>query len=53
MIAPWLWSRLPGPAWVKAVVLGLALAGLVVVLFEVVFPWVSTYLNLQEQTVGQ
>ncbi|MDN4472404.1 hypothetical protein [Demequina zhanjiangensis] len=53
MISTWLWSHLPGNAWVKTLILLIAFVGLVAVLFEWVFPWLEPYLGIQEQTVGQ
>ena len=46
-----LWNRLPGPAWVRAVTLVVAAIILISVLFEWVFPWVTSVLPYQEQTV--
>ena len=47
-----LWRVLPGPAWLRVLML-LVLAALVVwVCFQWVFPWISTYLELNENTVG-
>ena len=37
-----LWRVLPGPAWLKAIVVLLVLVGLFFLLMEVVFPWVET-----------
>ena len=34
-----LWRVLPGPAWLKAIVVLLVLVGLFFLLMEVVFPW--------------
>lgn len=53
MISTWVWSRLPGPAWIKVVALLVALLALVLLLFEVVFPWISPLLPFQEQTVEE
>ncbi len=46
-----LWRVLPGPRWARAAALVLATAIVVLVLFEWVFPWVSSVLPYQEQTV--
>ncbi len=46
-----LWRILPGPAWLRVLIL-LALAAAVVYgLFWYVFPWVGTFVNPQESTV--
>jgi hypothetical protein len=51
MISTWVWSRLPGNAWIKTALVVVALLALTMLLFEVVFPWVSPLLPFQEQTV--
>jgi hypothetical protein len=40
----WLWRALPGPWWVRGSLVALLVAGVVVVLFVVVFPWVDARL---------
>jgi membrane protein implicated in regulation of membrane protease activity len=47
-----LWRALPGPAWLRLVFLLLLAAAVVWVCFEWVFPWLSEYLQLNENTVG-
>ena len=51
MISTAIWNALPGPALVKALILLVVIAVVVVALFEYVFPWVSEQLALQETTV--
>lgn len=51
MISTWIWSRLPGNAWVKTAIVMVATVAIVALLFEVVFPWVSPQLPFQDQTV--
>ena len=46
-----LWRVLPGPRWARTAALVLVTAIVVLVLFEWVFPWVSSVLPYQEQTV--
>ncbi len=46
-----LWRVLPGPWWVRVLILLVLLAVVVYALFTFVFPWVATYLNPQEVTV--
>ncbi|WP_162488571.1 hypothetical protein [Demequina globuliformis] len=53
MISSWIWSHLPGPALVKVLILLVVLAGLVLVLFEWVFPWVSESLPIQDPTIAE
>lgn len=48
-----LWTKLPGPTWVRIVTLAAAAGVLIFVLFEWGFPWVSSILPYQEQTVGE
>ena len=47
----WLWRRLPGPRWVKAVAALLLVAAVVLLLFTVVFPWLSPRLPFNDVTV--
>jgi hypothetical protein len=42
----WLWRHLPGPLAVRLLVAALALTGVVVALFTVVFPWLETVIPL-------
>ncbi len=46
-----LWRILPGPAWLRVLVLVAAAAVVVYGLFTFVFPWVSTLLNPDEISV--
>jgi hypothetical protein len=46
-----LWRILPGPAWVRIILLLLLLAAVVFALFTWVFPWVDGILNPIEVTV--
>ncbi|WP_164512868.1 hypothetical protein [Leucobacter chromiireducens] len=47
-----LWRFFPGPAWLRVIVLILALAALVYALIAYVYPWVALQLPEQEVTVG-
>lgn len=47
-----LWHILPGPAWVRVLILLVLLAGVLFSLVEWVFPWVNSLLPTQEVTVG-
>ncbi len=47
-----LWRLLPGPAWLRVVVLLAVAVAVVVVCFEWAFPLVAEHLPLNEQTVG-
>ncbi|MGP3533544.1 hypothetical protein ACTU3I_02025 [Microbacterium sp. RD1] len=46
-----LWRVLPGPWWVRVLILLLAVAAVVYALFTWVFPWVSVFVNPQDVTV--
>lgn len=52
MMYPWIWRHLPGPYWARAVIAVLLVSIVVLALFEWVFPWVSSQLPYQDQTVG-
>ena len=51
MIFPWVWRVLPGPAWVRLVLLLLVITAVVGVLFQWVFPWFSVTFDIQETNV--
>lgn len=46
-----LWRVLPGPWWVRVVILVILVAAVLYGLVFYVFPWVSTIVNPQEVTV--
>jgi membrane protein implicated in regulation of membrane protease activity len=46
-----LWRILPGPLWVRIVLVILLAAAVLYVLATWVFPWVETVLNNQQATV--
>lgn len=46
-----LWHVLPGPWWVRVLVLLVLLAVVLYGLFFFVFPWISSIVNPQEVTV--
>ncbi|MCL3778533.1 MULTISPECIES: hypothetical protein [unclassified Actinomyces] len=48
----WIWRHLPGPTWLKAIEALLLIAGAVLMLFEVVFPWANETFHISgEATV--
>lgn len=47
-----LWRTLPGPAWLRALLLILLLAAVVAVCFQWFFPWVAQYVPFNDTTVG-
>ncbi|MCC7128406.1 MAG: hypothetical protein IT192_06300 [Microbacteriaceae bacterium] len=46
-----LWRVLPGPWWVKLLILLVLIAALLFCLVEWIFPWVNTLLPLPDVTV--
>ncbi|WP_159449692.1 hypothetical protein [Demequina sp. NBRC 110057] len=53
MISTWLWSRIPGPTALKILLLIVVIAAVVMVLFEWVFPWISTVIPIQDPTIEE
>lgn len=47
-----LWRVLPGPAWVRILILLVLLVAVLYGLFWYVFPWVGQFVNPQDATVG-
>jgi hypothetical protein len=47
-----LWHALPGPTWLRVLVILLLAAAAVLACFEWVFPWVSQYVPMNDNTVG-
>lgn len=48
----WIFRRLPGPTWLR-VIEALVLVGLAIAaLFTWFFPWLSTYLELNNPSIG-
>ena len=46
-----IWRHLPGPAWVRIVLVMLLFAAIVAALFTWVFPWAETWLPFTDVTV--
>jgi hypothetical protein len=46
-----LWRVLPGPAWLRVLLLLLLAAAVVLACFEWVFPWLSQYVPMNDNTV--
>ncbi|WP_156160719.1 hypothetical protein [Demequina soli] len=51
MIFPFVWRLMPGPVWLRVLLLLMLIAAIVAVLFQWVFPWVTTTFNIQDQSV--
>lgn len=47
-----LWRVLPGPVWLRILLLVVLFAILLYVLVTWVFPWVDSFMVTQEDTVG-
>lgn len=47
-----LWRALPGPWWIRTIILLLLAAGILYGLFFYVFPWVGALLNAEDVVVG-
>ncbi len=47
------WSDLPGPVWVRLLIVLVLLAAVLFSLVTWVFPWVDSIVNTQEVTVHQ
>ena len=48
----WLWRHLPGPTWVRVIIVLVLLAAITAALFTWVFPEISPYMPFNETTVG-
>jgi hypothetical protein len=48
-----LWRLMPGPIWLRVILMVLVFAALLVVLILFVFPWLNTFVNVNNNTVGQ
>lgn len=53
MIFPAVWRVLPGPTWLKLLLLVVVILAAVWVLFEFVFPWISVEFGIQDQNIEQ
>lgn len=49
----WIFRRLPGPLWLRIVIVVALLAAVVLLLMEVVFPWVDQFSPLNDSTIGE
>lgn len=48
----WLWRTLPGPAWVRIIILTVLAAAVVAALFLWVFPAIAPFMPFNNNTVG-
>lgn len=48
----WIFRTLPGPLWFRIIVALALVAGVVLLLMNYVFPWLSQYSPWTESTIG-
>jgi hypothetical protein len=48
----WLFQHLPGPLWLRILLSAAILAGVLLLLVDVVFPWFAEITHLTDATVG-
>ncbi|MBC7724175.1 MAG: hypothetical protein H7146_05410 [Burkholderiaceae bacterium] len=48
-----LWRLLPGPVWLRIVLLLVIVAAVLLACVLFVFPWLNTFVNVTEVTVGE
>jgi hypothetical protein len=48
----WIFRHLPGPLWMRIIVSILLIAGAVLLLLQLVFPWLSQFNPLTDSTIG-
>ena len=48
-----LWRLMPGPLWLRIILMIVIFAGLLAVLVFFVFPWLNTFVNVNDVTVDQ
>lgn len=47
-----LWRIMPGPLWVRIILMVLFFVAILALLLYVVFPWLNTFVNQTDVTVG-
>ncbi|MET4783628.1 hypothetical protein [Glaciihabitans sp. UYNi722] len=47
-----LWRLMPGPTWLRVILMVLFFAIILAVLVLFVFPWLNTFVNVNDNTVG-
>ena len=48
-----LWRLTPGPVWLRVILMIIFFALVLMVLITIVFPWIGTFVNVNEVTVGE
>ena len=47
-----LWRLMPGPLWLRTILITIFFAAVLAVLVLFVFPWLNTFVNVNDVTVG-
>jgi hypothetical protein len=53
MMYGWLWRHLPGPTWVRVVLVLLAVLGVAVLCFTTLYPAIAPLMPFNDTTVGE
>ncbi len=53
MMYAWLWRHLPGPVWVRVLIVLLAAIGVAVLCFTTVYPAIAPLMPFNDTTVGE
>jgi hypothetical protein len=48
-----LWRLMPGPLWLRIALMIVLLFGILAALVFLVFPWLNTFVNVNDVTVNQ
>lgn len=48
-----LWRLMPGPVWLRIILMIVLFALILTVLVAFVFPWLNTFVNVNDVTVNQ
>ncbi|WP_296666846.1 hypothetical protein [Demequina sp.] len=51
MIFPFVWNLMPGPVWMRVLLIVVLVTAIVAALFQWVFPWVSVTFDIQDQNI--
>lgn len=47
-----LWHIMPGPLWLRIILIVVFFGVILAVLVEFIFPWLNTFVNVNDVTVG-
>ena len=48
-----LWRIMPGPLWIRIILIVLFFGAVLAALVYLVFPWLNTFVNVNDVTVGK